>query len=51
MFEISHANVLDRSLASSEHTTRIPYTVKRKKKRLQEKTERKACISLDAKKD
>lgn len=46
MFSISLANVLDRSLASFEHATKTPYTVKRKK-RIQEKTERKAYISLD----
>lgn len=46
MFSISLANVLDRSLASFEHATKTPYTVKRKK-RFQEKTERKAYISLD----
>lgn len=45
MFQISLANVLDRSLSSFERTTKIPYTVKRKK-RFQEKTERKGYISL-----
>lgn len=45
MFSISLANVLDRSLASFEHATKTSYTVKRKK-RVQEKTERKTYISL-----